>query len=117
MIDSNQKFSLSFNKQFKNISNKVNFESINISCYIYLTKIPSNAALVCDILSEQNGKVEHVKYQSYAFNEIKEKNKWVHIKKNFVLPEKLKPDYRLIVYVLKNTKEILYVDDLEVTLN
>jgi hypothetical protein len=112
-MDSLNRYGLAFSKRIKDISNKTNFNTVNVQAWIYPEVVMKNCGIIVDLIKiNRENKMEHVDFQRHQFQGIKATNEWVKIYHTFSLPsQKIKPEHLLRIYIFSNPGDVLLVDD------
>lgn len=107
IIDSVHVFSLGFSKTIENIGNK--FKEIHFSYWIYTKS--DNAKFSSVFSVDFNG--QNINWEAHPAA-TPPPNNWVKIEEVFTLPPKAEPNNQVAIYVLNQSKEEIYVDDLKI---
>lgn len=103
-------FSLTFNKKIGDLSlSKI--EKINLTAWVKFSDLNSKAKLVITIDSA-DGSPAFFWMGIPAEDFITEADKWFQVTNEVTLPQTLKKDYKLLVYLWNTGKPPVYIDDL-----
>jgi hypothetical protein len=106
VIDSSRKFSLGFSKTIEGIG-KV--KEVTFSYWVFAKNENAKVSTVFSV--DFNG--QNIDWSGRPVL-IKEFNKWIEVHETYKISDKAKPNNQLTTYVLNESKEQIYIDDLKV---
>jgi hypothetical protein len=110
-LDSLRPYSITFRKKLNELSSK-NFKTIRAEGWIKLSSINAKANLVVAIDSINGNAFKWNAISSES--QISEQNKWTKVFGEFNFPERMSPDFDLLVYVWNNGNKKIWVDDVSI---
>lgn len=108
-LDQKKPYSITFKKKFKEITDK-HVRSVEVEAWVKISTLSTRSSIVLTIDSVEGHKIYWEQQPTDYF--VTEVDKWVKIRKQFLIPDNVKPDYELLVYAWQKNEGVTYVDDL-----